>query len=97
MRGRSIRVGGQAVDAGAAGRTDASQQTKPAFAFTAGWRIPVGKVGGTSVGGGETHPLLDLGSVSFWRFFWAGLALAYVIGFHVQLNGARLGIGPARG
>lgn len=92
-RGRVGRVGGMAVDQGAAGRTDDSQQTRPAFKLQANWQSPLSK---TPVGGpGSIHPILDWNSVSFWRLFWTGAALAYIVGFHLKLGRVRLGIGPA--
>jgi hypothetical protein len=92
-RGRVGRVGGVAVDEGAAGRTDASQQTRPAFKLSANWQSPLTK---SPVGGiGSIHPLFDPTSVSFWRFFWTGAAIAYIVGFHLRLGRVKLGLGPS--
>jgi len=88
IRGRAISVGGMATTEGAsAGRPAA---TRPGYRITAGQMQPI--PGSLGLG----HPLLDLSSVGAWRLIAVGLALAYVIGFHVTLGRARVGIGPAR-
>ena len=92
IRGRAVKVGGVAVQSGAAGRADVSQVTRPAFTIQAGIRKPTGGAG--SVAGGQS--LFDSSSVAFWRLVAVGLAVAYVIGFHVTLGGMRLGVGPGR-
>lgn len=93
-RGRTGRVGGMAVDAGASGRTDSSQLTRPAYKISAGIFQPSGtSVGGP--GGVNVHPLFDINSVSFWRFFWTAAAVAYIVGFHLRLGRVRLGVGPS--
>lgn len=93
IRGRAIKVGGVATQPeGWAARTDSSGVTRPAFTIQAGIRKPTGGPG-YLVGPGA---LLDPSSVAFWRLVAVGVAVAYVVGFHVSLNGFRLGIGPGR-
>lgn len=95
IRGRAVKVGGQVVDQGAGARTDPTQLTRPAFRWSAGRSIPTGQ-GGGSLGGGTTS-LFDPSQITFWRFFWVGVAVVYVLGFHVTIGRTRLGIGPAGG
>lgn len=93
IRGRAIKVGGVATQAaGAAPRTDSSGVTRPAFTIQAGIRKPTGGPGYLV---GPTT-LLDPSSVAFWRLVAVAAAVAYVVGFHVTLNGFRLGVGPGR-
>lgn len=99
IRGRSIKTGGMVVDVGGAtARTDASQQTRPAFKMTAGIFMPRNRtsaVGGGSADSGHGH-LIDPSSVSFWRLVIFGGAVAYIVGFHLSLGRTRLGIGPGK-
>jgi hypothetical protein len=95
IRGRAVKVGGMVADAGATARTDASQVVRPAFRFSAGWRQPVAPPS-TGLGGASGHPLFDVNSVTFWRHVIAALAFAYIVGFHVSLNGFKLGVGPGK-
>jgi len=64
---------------------------RPAFRMQASYLRPAA-VGGPKQG----HPLLDLSTVSGWRLVMVGLAVAYVVGFHVSIGRSRLGLGPAR-
>lgn len=90
MRGR---LGGVATQAGAAPRASDLGVVRPAFTYSAGIKQPVGGAGtGFSLG----HPLFDLSSVGAWRLIAVGVALAYVVGFHVTLGRTRIGLGPAR-
>ena len=92
-RGRVVKQGGIAFQPqGAAPRTTDMGITRPAFTISAGIRQPVGGPGYLTLG----HPLLDLSGVSAWRLIAVGVAIAYVVGFHVTLGRTRLGIGPAR-
>jgi hypothetical protein len=96
IRGRVVKTGGVVTDAGASPRTDAQQVTRPAFRFPQGsFRVPA-SAGGTGGGKAGVHPYLDTSSVTFWRLVIVGLAAAYIVGFHVSLNGIKLGIGPGR-
>lgn len=96
FRARVVKTGGVVTDAGASPRTDQQQVTRPAFRFPAGtFRVPTGGTGGAVVKSGQ-HPYLDTSSVTFWRLVIVGLAAAYIVGFHVSLNGFKLGIGPGR-
>lgn len=89
IRGRAIKVGGVETDAaGFAARTDQNRLTRPAYRITAGQIQPVPGVLGIG------HPLLDLSTVGSWRLIAVAVAIAYVIGFHVTLGRARIGIGP---
>jgi hypothetical protein len=91
MRGRQ---GGVALQpAGAAPRANDLGIVRPAFTFSNGLRPAAG---GASTGFSLGHPLFDLSSVSSWRLIAVGLALAYVVGFHVTLGRTRVGLGPAR-
>lgn len=90
MRGR---LGGMATQDGAAPRASDLGIVRPAFAYNAGIKQPTG-VGGAGFSLG--HPLFDLSSVGAWRLIAVGLALAYVVGFHVTLGRTRLGLGPAK-
>lgn len=94
IRGRAIKVGGVAWQDGAAPRTNDFGIVRPAFAINAGIRQPIG--GGASGGLSLGHSLFDLSSVSAWRLIAVGIALAYVVGFHVTLGRTRLGLGPAK-
>lgn len=99
IRGRSIKTGGMVVDVGgASGRTDASQQTRPAFKMTAGIFQPKARtaVGGANGGSDHAALFLDPSSVGFWRLVIVAGAVAYIVGFHVSLGRTRLGIGPGR-
>jgi hypothetical protein len=96
IRGRAVRVGGVAVNDGAAGRTNPqTNATRPAFVIQAGIRKPTGGAGFATGGAGQAS-WFDPSQVYFWRLVAVGLALAYVVGFHVSLNGVRLGLGPGR-
>jgi hypothetical protein len=91
VRGRAIKVGGVETDAaGFAARTDKNNLTRPAYRITAGQIQPIP----ATLGPG--HPLLDLSEVGSWRLIAVALAVAYVVGFHITLGRARLGIGPGR-
>jgi hypothetical protein len=92
-RGRAIKVGGMAIDLGASGRTESpphNNLTRPAYMTAQGFQSPAPPA---AVGGGG-HPLLDLSTVAGWRLVFVGVALAYVVGFHVTLGRTRLGLGP---
>jgi hypothetical protein len=99
IRGRAIKVGGvfqSDQGGGASGRTNPqTNATRPAFVIQAGIRKPTGGAGFATGGAGQAS-WLDPTSVHFWRLVAVGLALAYVVGFHVSLNGVRLGLGPGR-
>lgn len=100
IRGRAIRVGGVNVaenpGGGAGGRTSPqTNATRPAFVIQAGYRKPTGQAG-FATGGAAQASWFDTSSVAFWRLVAVGFALAYVVGFHVSLNGVRLGLGPGR-
>jgi len=100
IRGRAIKVGGVNVaenpGGGASGRTNPqTNATRPAFVIQAGLRKPTGQAG-FATGGAQLPGWFDTSSVGFWRLVAVGLALAYVVGFHVSLNGVRLGLGPGR-
>jgi hypothetical protein len=92
IRGRAIKVGGVATQEGAMGRQDANQVVRPAFKISAGIKQPTG-VGGFGLAGSG---LFDLSGVSAWRLIAVGLALAYVVGFHVTAGKLKLGIGPGK-
>ncbi len=94
--GNVIKQGGVATQDGAAGRTNAVGVPRAAFAVssTTGQRGPVGGPGGPWLGMG--HPIFDLSEVSAWRLIAVGVAVAYIVGFHVTLGRTRLGLGPAR-
>lgn len=89
-RGRNVIIGGVQVEpAGYGGRVNENLLTRPAYRYSGGGQIqPIP----ASLGFG--HPLLDLGQVGAWRLITVGLAVAYVVGFHVMLGRTRLGIGP---
>lgn len=91
IRGRAIKVGGvETQTVGAASRVDRNNLTRPAYRITAGQVQPIpGYLG-------PGHPLLDLTQVGAWRLIIVGLAVAYIVGFHLTLGRARIGIGPAR-
>lgn len=92
-RGRAIKVGGVETDAaGFAARTGGGNNnlTRPAYRITSGQIQPVP---GTL---GLGHPLLDLSQVGSWRLIAVAAALAYIVGFHITLGRARLGLGPGR-
>lgn len=102
-RGRTARLGGvEFLDAsgGRAGRTNPQNQvTRPGFQYNAQIRVPTQKPPLGAGGGGAVGFLGlfgDPSSASFWRLVAVGLAFAYVVGFHVSLNGFRLGLGPGR-
>lgn len=91
IRGRAIKVGGVETDAaGFASRVDRNNLTRPAYRITAGQVQPVPGILGPG------HPLLDLSQVSSWRLIAVAVAVAYIVGFHVTIGRARVGIGPAR-
>lgn len=93
IRGRAIKVGGVAYQVGGAdGRQDSNQVVRPAFKITAGIKEPTGVPG---IGGAHAA-LFDLSGVTAWRLIAVGLALAYVVGFHVSAGKLRLGIGPGK-
>jgi hypothetical protein len=96
IRGRAIKVGGVATQpAGYAGRTSPqTNATRPAYTIQAGFRKPTGGAGFATNAGRSN--LFDPTSVAFWRLVAVALAVAYVVGFHVSLNGVRLGLGPGR-
>lgn len=100
IRGRAIKVGGVNVadnpGGGAGGRTSPqTNATRPAFVIQAGLRKPTGGAGFATGNSGEAS-WFDTSNVAFWRLVAVGLAVAYVVGFHVSLNGVRLGLGPGR-
>lgn len=87
--GAVVKQGGVATQpAGGEGRTTQSQITRPAFTIGPGPGRPIGG----AAGGG----LFDLSTVGAWRLIAFGIAVAYVIGFHVSAGRIRLGIGPAK-
>jgi hypothetical protein len=98
-RGRTARLGGvEFLDpsGGRAGRTNPQNQvTRPGFQYNAQIRVPTQKPP-LGAGGGAGSVFFDTSSAAFWRFVAVGLAAAYVVGFHVSLNGFRLGLGPGR-
>jgi hypothetical protein len=95
IRGRAIMVGGMGGTGtplgGAEARTDPNTLlTRPAYRITSGVFQPT--PGRLDIG----HPLLDLSSVGAWRLIAVAVAVAYVVGFHVTIGRARVGIGPGR-
>jgi hypothetical protein len=88
IRGRAIAVGGVQTDPGATARTGGDGLTRPAYRITSSQIQPL--PGYLGIG----HPLLDLSTVGAWRLIAVALAFAYVIGFHVSIGRARVGIGP---
>lgn len=94
--GLAVKQGGVAVQDGAGSRTNNLGMVRPAFAVSSntGQRGAIGGPGGPWLGLG--HPIFDLADVSAWRLIAVGLALAYVVGFHVTLGRTRLGIGPGK-
>lgn len=101
-RGRTARLGGvEFLDAsgGRAGRTNPQNQvTRPGFQYNAQIRVPTQKppLGAGGAAGAPFAGLLDFSSATTWRLVAVALAAAYVFGFHVSLNGFRLGLGPGR-
>lgn len=92
MRGRVVKQGGVAWQpAGAAPRTSDLGIVRPAFVVQGGRTRPT--YGGF---GGAAASLFDLSSVASWRLIAVGIAVAYVVGFHVTIGRTRLGLGPAR-
>ena len=85
IRGRIVKVGGVAQDAGASARTeqvDNTVLTRPAYRVSQGQMQPAG-VGGAA---GGTGPLLDLSNIAFWRLLVVGAAALYVGLFHFQFS-----------
>jgi hypothetical protein len=78
IRGRVIRGGGVATDAGASGRTEGPGNapiTRPAYRVANGQFQPAGVA---AAGGAGGHPLLDLSTVAGWRLVWVVAAAAYL-------------------
>ncbi|HYR17891.1 MAG TPA: hypothetical protein VEQ15_00270 [Myxococcales bacterium] len=91
IRGRAVQIGGMETDAGANARTDDNNLlTRPAYRYVGGAPSPIPATLGIG------HPLLDLSTVGAWRLIAVAVAVAYIVGFHVTLGRARLGIGPGR-
>lgn len=86
IRGRVIRQGGMAVDAGASARTEAGPGnapiTRPAYRVSQGTIQPAG-IGGASGG----HALLDLSGIPAWRLVAVVAALAWLGFVWVSLRG----------
>lgn len=85
-RGRTIRRGGMAIDAGANGRTEPGPAnapiTRPAYRTVQGVSQPAG------VGGADgPHPFLDLRGVPAWRLIAVGLAAAWLGFVWISLRG----------
>jgi hypothetical protein len=97
-RGRAIHVGGVGGPAEVQpGRVDPNNLVRPAYAISNEGRLRAsGGPAGVALGLGAHSFLTDPSQIGFWRFLIGGLALAYVVGFHVTLGRTRLGLGPAR-
>lgn len=90
-RGRVIRPGGVAADAGATARFEPSPNapiTRPAYRVSQGVSQPAG-VGGAGPYGG--HPLLDFSSVAAWRNVAFVAALLWLGFVWVSLRGGVAG------
>ncbi len=80
IRGRVVKHGGMAVDAGASGRTEYGPGnapiTRPAYRVSQGTLQPAGVGGGATVGAG--HPLLDFSGIAAWRTVAVVAALVWL-------------------
>lgn len=85
IRGRMLKVGGMAVQNGAAGRNDPNTSSttgqstllRPAYTFNAGIFKPTMPASFTTV--------FDPHSVLFWRFVLVAAAVGYIWGWHLKL------------
>ena len=90
IRGRVVRVGGMATDAGATTRTQPDQSVsgqssilRPAYRISATTIVPTSPQ--SSLLG-----YLDPNSLAFWRLAIGVGALGYILGWHVKLGNLRI-------